>query len=254
MTFTKRDRPEAIAHEAAGLRELGRAAEAGGVPAATLVSVGERELETEFLTTTTPTAAGAHEFGRRLAITHAFDGPRVYGEAPPGFDLPEGAMGKADLPLVAPGSPPRRFGEFYAEDRILPYLEPSLANGSITKPYLIEALCEKLKDGDFDSDDSASLLHGDLWSGNVMWTKQGCVLIDPACQGGHRESDLAQLFVFGAPYADEIVAAYQEESPLEDGWLERRPLHQLHILIVHAALFGGSYGRQCEAVASSFTA
>ena len=67
-------------------------------------------------------------------------------------------------------------------------------------------------------------------------------LIDPAAQGGHRETDLATLALFGgAPHLDEIIQGYQREAPLAAGWPRRVPLHQLHLLLVHAALFGASY-------------
>jgi fructosamine-3-kinase len=84
-------------------------------------------------------------------------------------------------------------------------------------------------------------IHGDLWSGNVLWSGGTGVLIDPAAHGGHRETDLAMLALFGAPYLDRILGAYHEESPLAEGWRERVPLHQLHPLLVHVVLFGGSY-------------
>jgi fructosamine-3-kinase len=74
-----------------------------------------------------------------------------------------------------------------------------------------------------------------LWSGGRAW------LIDPAAQGGHRETDLAMLALFGAPYLDRIVACYQEIAPLAAGWRARVPLHQLHPLLVHVCLFGASY-------------
>jgi fructosamine-3-kinase len=68
------------------------------------------------------------------------------------------------------------------------------------------------------------------------------VLVDPAAHGGHRETDLAQLALFGAaPHLDRIRTAYHEVWPLADGWRERVPLHQLHLLLVHAALFGAGY-------------
>ena len=61
-------------------------------------------------------------------------------------------------------------------------------------------------------------------------------------QGGHRETDLATLALFGgAPHLDRILDGYQEVWPLADGWRRRVPLHQLHLLLVHTALFGGSY-------------
>ena len=177
--------------------------------------------------------------------------------------------------VTAPALPRRTWGEFYADDRLLPYLPAARANGSIGTQgaAVIEKLAERLRSGAFDAPQpalvhtDAALLHGDLWSGNVFWasarsarqaavmpTAWGpeppadpdpvAVLIDPASHGGHAESDLAQLTVFGAPFAERIYAAYHEASPLADGWRERIGLHRLHILIVHAALFGGSYGAQ----------
>jgi len=69
------------------------------------------------------------------------------------------------------------------------------------------------------------------------------VLIDPAAHGGHRETDLAMLALFGAPHLDDIVAGYDDARPLRAGWRDRIPLHQLHPLAVHAAGYGPSYGR-----------
>ena len=76
------------------------------------------------------------------------------------------------------------------------------------------------------------------WSGRAdrAW------LVDPAAHGGHRETDLAFLALFGgAPFLDRVVAAYDEEWPLADGWRERVPAHQLHLMLVHTALFGSAY-------------
>ena len=86
-------------------------------------------------------------------------------------------------------------------------------------------------------------MHGDLWPGNVLWgADDRAWLVDPAAHGGHRETDLAQLALFGgAPHLDRILAAYQEAWPLADGWRDRVPLHQLHLLLVHTALFGAAY-------------
>jgi fructosamine-3-kinase len=88
-------------------------------------------------------------------------------------------------------------------------------------------------------------LHGDLWNGNVHWAADGRVrLIDPAAHGGHRETDLAMLHLFGCPHLDRILASYQEVSPLVDGWRDRVGVHQLFPLLVHAALFGRGYAIQ----------
>lgn len=292
--FTKRASKQAIAAEAAGLADLARAARAGGAPVVRLLRATATSLDTARLSAVTASPAAAEEFGRRLAATHAFcpEGSRVFGQAPAGLvnadgSASDGVMGAAALPLVGPGLS-RRFGEFYAQDRLLPYLADARRNGSIGAEgtAVLERLAERLNDGEFDAPQPASvgadaaLLHGDLWAGNVMWAsresaeiaaeglaaaekaaegygiaeKTGSarnhrddvvgVLIDPACHGGHAESDLAQLTVFGAPFIDRIYSAYNEASPLADGWRERVGLHRLHILIVHAALFGGGYGRQ----------
>ena len=94
--------------------------------------------------------------------------------------------------------------------------------------------------------EAASRLHGDLWSGNLIWTvdrtgQPTAWLIDPAAHGGHRETDLAMLALFGAPQLAEIMAGYQAEVPLSEGWQARRGLHQVYPLLVHTVMFGGGY-------------
>ncbi len=115
----------------------------------------------------------------------------------------------------------------------------------------VTAMCE---DGDFDDDDSPVRLHGDLWSGNVMWTPDGVVLIDPAAHGGHRETDLAMLALFGCPYFDEVIEGYQSVRALRRGWRGRVGLHQRYPLLAHVVLFGGGYARQTSAAARSVLA
>ena len=85
-----------------------------------------------------------------------------------------------------------------------------------------------------------------------MWTHRGGVLIDPVAHGGHAETDLATLTVFRAPYVEEIYAGYNAVSPLAPGWQHRIGLHSLPILILHAALFGGSYGAETLAAARPY--
>jgi fructosamine-3-kinase len=109
---------------------------------------------------------------------------------------------------------------------------------------VLDRLADGVAAGDHDTGEPASRLHGDLWSGNVLWTADDAVLIDPAAHGGHREADLAMLALFGAPHLERVLAAYDEAAPLADGWRERVPLHQVHPLLLHAVLFGGSYAAQ----------
>ncbi len=77
----------------------------------------------------------------------------------------------------------------------------------------------------------------------MFWTDDLTRLIDPAAHGGHRETDLAMLDLFGCPFLDEVIGGYQRHHRLRDGWQGRIPLHQLHPLAVHAAGYGAGYGR-----------
>jgi len=86
----------------------------------------------------------------------------------------------------------------------------------------------------------------------VVWTPAGAVLVDPSAHGGHRESDLAMLALFGAPHLDRTLTAYDEVWPLPAGWRRRVGLHQLYPLLVHAALFGGGYGADVVAMARRY--
>ena len=105
----------------------------------------------------------------------------------------------------------------------------------------------------YGGDEPPARIHGDLWPGNVLWGADGRAwLVDPAAHGGHRETDLAQLALFGgAPYLETIMRAYAEEWPLADGWRERVPVHQLHLLLVHTAAFGAAYRGAVTAAADA---
>jgi protein-ribulosamine 3-kinase len=90
-------------------------------------------------------------------------------------------------------------------------------------------------------DEGPSLLHGDLWSGNVqMLAAGGVAVLDPSCYHGHREVDLAMAALFGG-FAAEFEAAYGAEWPLAPGHPRRRAVYQLYYLLVHVNLFGASY-------------
>lgn len=157
------------------------------------------------------------------------------------------------------------WGAFYARERIAPYLDAPAFSAS--DRALIERLCERLESGALDHDQprlvsdviarpgpvGAARTHGDLWSGNVMWTPGCAVLIDPAAQGGHAEEDLAALAVFGCPHLERILAAYDEASAMADGWRERVALHQMHIIMVHCVLFGRSYVPEAVSIARRYS-
>jgi protein-ribulosamine 3-kinase len=91
----------------------------------------------------------------------------------------------------------------------------------------------------------ASLLHGDLWSGNVSFTPHGPVVFDPAVYYGDREADLAMTELFGG-FPPEFYSAYEEVYPLSEGYETRKHLYNLYHLLNHLNLFGRSYLGQVE--------
>lgn len=96
-----------------------------------------------------------------------------------------------------------------------------------------------------------SLIHGDLWSGNYIYTSNGPALIDPACYYADREMELGMMKLFGG-FSPAVWKAYQEEYPLQLGWQERIPIYQLYHLLNHYLLFGGSYGLQSLEIAKKY--
>jgi fructosamine-3-kinase len=222
----------------------------GGVPCAQIVSFDATSLTLRRLTSVTPSTEAAHMFGNRLAITHDA-GAAAFGAGPDGWDGPG---------FFGPGKPPsqplpmslrrhRRWGDFYAEERLTPMAELAAPRLEASTRDAIDSVVARCHAGDFDDDDRPARLHGDLWSGNVMWTPDGVVLIDPAAHAGHLETDLAMLALFGCPHYDTILAGYQEVRSLKPGWRNRIGLHQLFPLLAHVVLFGGGYAGQTHAAA-----
>lgn len=96
-----------------------------------------------------------------------------------------------------------------------------------------------------------SLIHGDLWSGNYMYTINGPALIDPACYYADREMELGMMKLFEG-FSAEVWKAYLDEFPLLPDWQQRIPLYQLYHLLNHYLLFGGSYGSQSLEIAKRY--
>ncbi|TNM69071.1 fructosamine kinase [Streptomyces sp. NP160] len=232
-----------FAVEAAGLAWLAEAVPAGGVPVPPVLEVTRERIVLPRLQQVPPTPGAAERFGRQLAATHAAGAPH-HGSPPAGWD-DDGWIGTARLPH-APGATaaPGGWGAFFARLRLAPHLAAARDAGALDDDdaRVLERLCARLEEGAWDDGRPPSRLHGDLWSGNALWTAEGVVLVDPAAHGGHAETDLGMLALFGLPHLERVLASYDEAAPLADGWRERVRLHQVHPLLVHAQLFGGSYG------------
>ena len=161
------------------------------------------------------------ELGRMLAQLHRQTGPRF-------------GWGRDNYIGLSPQQNGwcEEWSEFWWTRRIAPQLEMARANG-----FPVDMPPRTLLDG---HSPPASLLHGDLWSGNAGFTAQGPVVYDPAVYYGDRETDLAMTELFGG-FPREFYRAYHESFPLDAGYQQRKHLYNLYHLLNHLNIFGGGY-------------
>jgi fructosamine-3-kinase len=226
-----------FAAEANGLRWL---AEAAVVPVPKVLAVGPHALVISMIPPGPATPEAAFGFGTDLARLHAA-GADAFGAPWPGFiaGLPlDNTPDAADWP------------QWYAHRRLLPFLTRAVDTGALRSEdaRLVEAVIDRI--GSLAGPaEPPSRIHGDCWAGNELWSGNRGWLIDPAAHGGHRETDLAMLALFGAPSLDRILVGYNDTVPLAAGWRSRIPLHQLYPLLVHACLYGASYREEVRSAA-----
>jgi protein-ribulosamine 3-kinase len=144
-------------------------------------------------------------------------------------------------------SPTADWARFWETERLAPQLELAVKNGLGAKleragEKVIAALPRILA----HHSPRPSLLHGDLWGGNVGFVSGGePVVFDPAVYYGDGEADLAMTELFGG-FGGEFYRAYREAAPLADGYGVRKTLYNLYHVLNHANLFGGGYAAQAE--------
>lgn len=211
-----------VSTEARMLKAIGNA----GTPAPRVLGVVGRFLFLEALPETAASTESWEALGHGLRQLHGAKGPHY------GWDE-DYAFG----PVEIPNAPKSDWCDFWVENRLL------AAPGALPTDLLkrLETLASRLSDW-VPATPAASLLHGDLWSGNVLFSDRSAYVIDPASCYGHSEVDLAMLCLFGHP-PEPFWSGYGRPDP---GWKDRQPLYQLWPALVHLRLFGAGYRSMVE--------
>ena len=143
---------------------------------------------------------------------------------------------------------------FYGESRLGYQLHLAVGAGllSSTDRQRVESLIARLAEWIEEPASGASLIHGDLWSGNLHVDPGGRpALIDPAAYYAHREAELGMMTLFGG-FSARVFEAYDEAFPLDPDWRDRNGIYQLYHLMNHLNLFGGGYHGQVMTVVKRF--
>lgn len=150
--------------------------------------------------------------------------------------------------LPQQNTPTEKWVDFFITQRLEVQVKLALDRGKLNANtvMLFSTLYNKL--GDLLPEEKPCLLHGDLWSGNLITNAEGkpC-LIDPAVYYGHREAEIAFTTLFGG-FSAEFYNSYQEAFALEPGYAERFDVYNLYPLMVHVNLFGGGYVSQVVSI------
>nr|BCX00094.1 MAG: fructosamine kinase [Bacteroidota bacterium] len=216
--------PDYFEAEAEGLAHL---AAAGCVRLPGVLAVAPEGIVLTYIEPGAETPQGWEELGRALAALHSVQGP---------------AFGYARDTYLGLWRQPNAYREdgvaFFRECRleVLLRLLPLDRQEVRSWSWLLDHLEDFLPDPE-----GPVLLHGDLWSGNVHFDREGRPwLIDPAVYYGWREAELAFSRLFG-PFPERFYRAYEEVRPIAGGFAERVDLYNLYPLLVHWKLFGDSY-------------
>lgn len=236
VKYNNRSRTDMFSAEAEGLTVLAHA-RAIRVPAPVSWGV-EREtayLVLEYLQMGISTEASQEALGRQLAALHRVTQPRFGWHR----DNTIGSTPQSNTLST-------KWVEFFRDRRLGAQLRLAAEKGYHRLSHKGERLLERLEVFFLEHAPAASLLHGDLWSGNAGTTADGEVVVfDPAVYYGDRETDLAMTELFGG-FSKSFYAAYMDAWPLAPGYEVRRTLYNLYHILNHLNLFGGGYLAQGE--------
>jgi fructosamine-3-kinase len=200
-------------------------------------------LVTEWIDSGRPGSSYSERFGRELAALHETNTAERFGFSEDNY------IGSTPQPNRWTSS----WSEFFREQRIGAQVRLARDHGRIGVPLAlrIESILARL-DALLPAPRCPALLHGDLWGGNAMCDSAGApVIFDPAVYYGHPEADLAMTELFGG-FGPRFYRAYDEVSPLEPGYAERRDLYNLYHMLNHVNLFGSGYLGSVTSIVRSY--
>ncbi len=221
--------------EAEGLREIA-GADAVHVPQPVITGVcdGQAYLVMEYLET--GGSGDMHTFGEQLAQMHRYTRERF------GWHR-DNTIGSTPQPNAWNSD----WITFWREQRLGFQLDLAHRHGAGNSLYdRGQQLIEHVADFFTDYQPVASVLHGDLWSGNYAFTRNGeAVIFDPAVYFGDREADLAMTELFGG-FSRAFYAGYDAVWPIDPGYAVRKTFYNLYHILNHFNLFGGGYASQAQ--------
>jgi protein-ribulosamine 3-kinase len=211
---------------------------------------GNAFLLLEYLEPCAPSASYWEELGRGLADLH--------GDTRSTFGFTHDSDGESIqidnyCGLTPQPNPPLVDGyEFFSLARLLHQAKLARDKGLLQSSDCrdVETVCQRLPE--LIPEQPASLLHGDLWSGNAHTNSSGePALIDPAAHWGWAEADIAMTRLFGG-FPAAFYQAYAEARPLHLDWEERLEIYNLYHILNHANLFGQGYASQARSILQKY--
>lgn len=143
--------------------------------------------------------------------------------------------------------------DFYITCRLEPQIQTAIDQKRLSLSVIskVNSLYHRIKDT--CPEEKPSLIHGDLWGGNILITQKKTLLIDPCAHFGHREMDFAMMDLFGGFPPVSSQTSYNDIYPIEPGFDLRKEMYQLYYLLVHLNIFGLGYLSRVEQIIHKFS-